>query len=164
MEILTEIALPPKYQTPDEFCMWTVKTALKGKVAPRAINKMGLHKWWLMLDRSKGANTPETYAFFVNINVDQPLMSHYNTGLVCWSPIPFGWGFLEKLTRKLKRKNYPAKGDVLQVIPLNEHASCPLYQMKPIAYAAKDSRKLWDIMQNMGWTLMAQGETRTSNE
>lgn len=161
MEIITDIALPPKYQNPDELCLWVVKTALKNKLSPRAINQMGLHKWWLMLDRSKGANTPECFALFVNINTDRPPMSHLNTAIVCWSPIPFGWSLWERCKRKIKRADYPSRGDVLQVIPLSEHLSVPLYHMNPIAYPAKDSRKLWDIMQNMGWTLMAQGETRT---
>lgn len=163
MQIQMEIKMPPRYSSPDEFCLWVVRTALKGKISPRAVNQLGLHKWWLMLDQSKGANTPECFAFFVNISTDRPQITHLNTALVCWNPVPFGWGVWERCKRTIKRTNYPVVGDVLQMIPLNEHMSCPLYQMKPIAYTAKDSRKLWDIMQNMGWTLMAQGETYLRN-
>lgn len=156
--------MPPGYSSPDEFCRWVVKTALKRKITPRAINQMGLHKWWLMLDQSQGANTPECFAFFVNINTDRPQISRFNTALVCWNPTPFEWGWWERCIRTIKRTNYPATGDVLQVISLSEHMSCPLYQMKPVAYLANDSRKLWNVMQNMGWSLMAQGETHAQKQ
>ena len=164
MNELQPITIPPGHVSADDFCLWVVKTSLKGKVSPRAINQMGLHKWWLIRDFSKGANTPETYSFFVNINIDKPQISNLNTAVVAWSPVPFGWSLWERLKRTVKRTNYPTNGDVLQVIPLNEYMSCPLYHMKPTGYAAKDSRKLWDIMQNMGWVLVAQGETHTPKE
>ena len=163
MIIETQIKMPPGHSSPDEFCRWVISTALKEKIPRRAINQLGTHKWWLMVDKSKGTNTPECFALFVNIGVDRPQLTHLNTALVCWNPVPFGWGIWERFKRTIKRTNYPSRGDVLQTIPLCEYMSCSLYQMQPVAYRAKDSRRLWDVMQNIGWVLVAQGETYTPN-
>lgn len=161
--MITEISLPPKHQSPDTFCLWTIKTALKNKVAPRIINQMGLHKWWLLRNYSNGSKTPETYAFFVNINTDRPQITEFNTAMVAWSPIPFGWTLWDKVIRTLKRTNYPNRGDAIQIVSLNEHISFIVRHMSPMAFKSKDSRQLWNVMQANGWELVAQGETQTSS-
>jgi len=153
------IPLPPKFPDIDHFVWWTIKTPLRKKVPERAINEMGLHKWWIMRDYSRGVNSPETYVMFVNIDVNNPPICELNTAFVCWNPRSFGWGLWERCWRTLKKANYPKQGDLLQVIPLIEGMSFNLRQMVPIASKPEVSRRLWYNMQGIGWTLVAQGET-----
>lgn len=157
------IPIPPKHYSPDEFCRWVVKTSLKSLVGERIVNHMGIHKWWIMRDFSKGKTTPECYAFFVNIDVNRTPITDKTTAVVFWNPRPFSWGVTEKLFRFIKKTDYPRNGDILQTICLSEHIGYNLLQMTPKALRASDSRHLWNIMQASGWELVAQGETQTSN-
>lgn len=155
------IPFPPKHSNIDDFCLWTIKKALQSRRCPssRAIQEMGTHKWWIMRDYSHGAFTPETYVMFININIDRPQLSQYNTAMVGWSPKPFKWGIWERCWRTLRRSNYPKAGDNLQVIPTNM-TGIVIKHLAPIAYPAQISRSMWYEMEAKGWVLVAQGETR----
>jgi hypothetical protein len=158
------IPLPPIHSSIDDFCHWTIQQSLKKRVNERTINEMctGMHKWWIMRDYSRGANSPETYVMFINIDVNSLPICELNTAFVGWNPRSFGWGIWERCWRALKKSNYPSRGDLLQVIPLMEGMSFNLRQMVPIASKAEQSRKLWYNMQGIGWTLVAQGEISLS--
>ena len=158
-----KIRIPPNHTDVDSFCVWVIKTALKTKLSSRELNNMGLHKWWLLKDHSKGRTTPDTYAFFVNISTDRPQMTPYNTATVFWNPVPFDWSVWEKVVRTLKKKNYPKTGDTLQCISVGENISFIVRQMTPTPFRAQDSRHLWNVMQARGWELVAQGETQIDN-
>ena len=161
MEVSDTIKLPKGHQTPDDFCLWVIKTALKKKIVKRAFSQMGLHKWWLLRNYSNGSKTPEIYALFINIGTDRPQITEYNTAMVAWSPIPYNWNMWEKIIRTLKRNNYPQAGDTLQCVSVGENISFILRQMIPTPFRAQDSRHLWNVMQSRGWELVAQGETHS---
>lgn len=159
-----EMYIPLKFQDMNLFCQWVIKTALKPHLEPRVINNMGPHKWWILRDFSNGKLSPENYVMFVNINFQGVRISAYNTVIISWNPIPFRWGFWEKIYRKLKQSNYPKIGDILQIISVNggtKIKSVPfnLIQLTPEAYPSEWSRLVWNRMEEMGWTLVFQGET-----
>ena len=161
-----EIPLPPNFLNVDRFCLWSIKTGLRANRCPsaRAMHEMGTHKWWIIRDYSHGANTPECYMMFVNINTDRPQLSQYNTAVVAWTPKPFTWGFWEQIWRTIRRTNYPKRGDTIQIIPLEPiiggNATITLKHLEPHAHIAKNSRKLWHELEAKGWVLVAQGETK----
>jgi hypothetical protein len=160
-DVQFEIPLPPQRSEINQFCLWVIKKALQSRRCPsaRAMHDMGTHKWWIMRDYSHGAFTPETYVMFVNINIDRPQLSQYNTAMVGWSPKPFKWGVWERCWRTLRRSNYPRADDNLQVIPTNT-TGIVIKHLSPIAYPAQVSRTIWHEMETRGWSLVAQGETR----
>lgn len=154
------IAVPPPFVTPESFCLSTIISALK--LEKRIANNLGIHKWWLLRDYSAGKNSPEVYAFFIEIGIDRPALSVNNTAIICWSPKPFSWGFWERLLRRFKKSDYPRKGDTLQTITVPPFDPFTVKHMIPQAHTAQYLRALWNSMINSGWVLEAQNEVVSS--
>ena len=149
--------LPNKSQDIESLCLWTIATSTKLK--PRVVNELRRHKWWIMRDFSRGKDTPEVYALFIEIGLDSPQVTPNNTAILCWSPRPYEWSMIERVVRKLKRKDYPRRGDMLSVIS-GGNSWFEVRQEVPKAMPATLLRILWNTMVNQGWTLVSQGEVR----
>jgi len=149
------IPLPKKHKDIESFCMHTIKDA--SGLPDRVIEELRRHKWWIMRDFSRGKNTPECYALFIEIGLDSPPIMPKSTAIVCWSPKPYEWSLWERIVRKVRRKDYPRKGDILSVISAGT-SWFEVRQEYPHLYPATVLRTLWNSMTNQGWTPIAQGE------
>jgi len=152
--------LPDGCKDMESLCLWTIAKATKLK--PRIINELRRHKWWMLQDFSKGRDTPVVYAMFLEIGLDSPPVLKNTTAVVCWSPKPYSWSLVERFMRKIKKQDYPRKGDVVSVIS-GGASWFEVKQAVPISLPAERSRMLWNSMTNQGWILIAQGEVAAPN-